>query len=62
MLRIKVTHTNGTEEQFIFNGDVSFVVGRTSTRVIEFSNDDKESDIYYEEGATIVVANWGKGL
>ncbi len=63
MLRIKICHLNGEEEQHVFNGDVSFVIGRTNTRVIEFSiNDEKETELNYEDGANVVVANWGKGL
>lgn len=62
MLRIKVSHLNGEEEQHVFYGDVSFVIGRTSTKIIEFSNNDKETTLKYEDGANVVVANWGKGL
>ena len=62
MLRIKICHLNGEEEQHVFNGDVSFVIGRTSTKIIEFSNREKESELQYEDGANVVVANWGKGL
>ena len=62
MLRIKICHLNGEEEQHVFNGDVSFVIGRTSTKIIEFSNNDKETNLQYEDGANVVVANWGKGL
>ena len=62
MLRIKICHLNGEEEQRVFNGDVSFVIGRTSVKIIEFSNHEKETEIHYEDGANVVVANWGKGL
>lgn len=62
MLRIKICHLNGEEEQHVFYGDVSFVIGRNSTRVIEFSNHEKETELKYEDGANVVVANWGKGL
>lgn len=62
MLRIKICHLNGEEEQYVFYGDVSFVIGRNNTKVIEFNNDEKETDLNYEEGANVVVANWGKGL
>ena len=48
MLRIKICHLNGEEEQHVFYGDVSFVIGRNNTKVIEFNNDEKETDLNYE--------------
>ena len=61
MLTLNITHLNGEHETIKFFNEVSVVVGKNHTRVLEFTETGEciEHDYNYELGSIVTVRNWG---